>query len=91
MRKARSSESGIQRDGAGGPIGGVVAPAGPRHCVGRACFLRATPSDIAGSREIDSIAKGQPENAEDDVHEEANPGFYTAATGSHSEIEVDGG
>jgi hypothetical protein len=42
-------------------------------------------------REIDSIAKGQPENAEDDVHEEANPGFYTAATGSHSEIEVDGG
>jgi len=49
------------------------------------------PPDIAGSREIDSIAKGQPENAEDDVHEEANPGFYTAATGSHSEIEADGG
>jgi hypothetical protein len=53
----------------------VVAPAGPRHCVGRACFLRATPSDIAGFGEIGSIAKGQPENAEDEVHEEANPGF----------------
>jgi hypothetical protein len=76
---------------AGARVGGVIAPAGPRNCVGRTCFLRATPSDIAGFHaESTQLQKGNPRMPRTTCIKEANPGFYTAAKGSQSEIEVDG-
>lgn len=74
-RKARSSESGVLRAGAGGQLAAWSPRLALAIALGAPVFFVPLLLIFAGSCEIGSIAKGQPENAEDEVHEEANPGF----------------